>query len=341
MRPFAHLMSLIVCAIAWCLASFVLAADPTPAELAKDPALFLESARKQLKWDEPAEPAKIVGPIYFVGTKGLSVYLITTSDGHVLINTGMPGSGPLIEASIRKLGFKPEEIKLILTGHAHCDHVGGHAYLQKLSKAKVATIDREKELLESGGTADFHYAKCKEFAFDPVKVDQVFKDGQEITLGNITITPLLTGGHTKGSTTFLTKVMDSGKSYSVVFPNGTSVNPGYRVQSNPSYPGIGDDFRRTFRTLESLEPDIWLMPHNEAFGYEAKLARSQEIGVKAWVDRDGYKKWVTVQRQKFEDAVERELRESAFFMPANGENLILAVWDFNPTNAVKELRVSE
>ncbi|MGV3606729.1 MAG: subclass B3 metallo-beta-lactamase [Planctomycetaceae bacterium] len=297
-------------ALLGCCCTIVEAAPPTSEELAKDPALFLESARKQLKWDEPTEPAKVVGPIYFVGTKGLSVYLITSAEGHILINSGMPGSGPLIEASIRKLGFKPEDIKLILTGHAHCDHVGGHAYLQKLSKAKVAIIDRERALIESGGKTDFHYANCKEFAFDAVKVDQVFKDGEEIKLGNITITPILTCGHTQGSTTFLTQVKDGDKSYSVVFPNGTSVNPGYRVESNPSYPGIGDDYRRTFRTLESLEPDIWLMPHNEAFGYEAKLARSKTEGTNAWVDREGYKKWASLQRQKFEDAVAKELKSA-------------------------------
>lgn len=306
-RLFSLRVILVFALIGLCCATLV-AAPPTPEELAKDPALFLESARKLLKWDEPTEPAKIVGPIYFVGTKGLSVYLITTPEGHILINTGMPGSGPLIEASIRKLGFKPKDIKIILTGHAHCDHTGGHAYLQKVSGAKIAVIDREKELLESGGKADFHYSDVKEFAFDPVRVDTVFRDGEEIKLGNITITALLTGGHTKGSTTFLTKVTEGEKSFTVLFPNGTSVNPGYRVENNPSYPGIGDDYRRTYRTLLSLEPDIWLMPHNEAFDYETKLARSKTVGAKAWVDRDGYKKWATLQRQKFEDAVAKELK---------------------------------
>jgi len=98
---------------------------------ARNPKLFLETMVKQFGWTEPAEPMKVVGPIYFVGTKGLSVWLITTSQGHILLNTGMPSSGPMIEASIRKLGFKPEDIKFILTCHAHIDHVGGHAYLKE------------------------------------------------------------------------------------------------------------------------------------------------------------------------------------------------------------------
>ena len=105
---------------------------------AKNHELFLETMVKQFRWTEPAEPMKVVGPIYFVGTKDLSVWLITTSQGHILLSTGMPSSGPTIEASIRKLGFKPEDVKFILTCHAHIDHVGGHAYLKKLSRAQVA-----------------------------------------------------------------------------------------------------------------------------------------------------------------------------------------------------------
>src|SRR5205085_601882 len=100
--------------------------------------------------------------------------------------------------------------------------------------------------------------------------------------------------------------MLDGKSYTVVFPDGTSVNPGYRVIKDPSYKGIADDFRRTFRTLESLKPDIWLAPHTNVFDYEAKLARSGKEGVKAWVDREGYKKWVALQKGKFEAVVEKE-----------------------------------
>ena len=275
-------------------------------EEAKDPAQFLEAARKLLKWDEPADPAHIAGPLYFVGTKGLSVYLITTSEGHIVLNTGMPGSGPMIEKSILKLGFKPEDVKILLTGHAHIDHVGGHAYLQKLTGAKIAMIREEKELLESGGKLDFHYGQHKEFGFDPVRVDTVFKDGDEIKLGDISMLALLTNGHTRGSTSFVMKIVDKGKTYSVLFPNGTSVNPGYRLNKDPSYPGIADDFRRTYGILERLEPDIWLYAHNETHDYEAKLARSVKEGTQAWVDPAGYQKWVAKQRARFDDVLAAE-----------------------------------
>src|SRR5947209_14668150 len=122
------------------------AAQPKEGGLGNVANLFLTTARTALKWDEPAEPARIVGPIYFVGTKGLGSFLITGSEGHVLLYTGMPGSGQMIEKSIVKLGFNPKDVKIILTGHAHCDHVGGHAYPEKVTRAKIALARQEVEL---------------------------------------------------------------------------------------------------------------------------------------------------------------------------------------------------
>ena len=115
-------------------------------------------------------------------------------------------------------------------------------------------------------------------------MDTVFRDGDEITLGDIAIRALLTPGHTKGSTTYVMKVVDGGKAYTVVFPDGTSVNPGYSVGRNPSYKGIVDDYRRTFRTLEGLKPDIWLAPHNDVDRLDGKLTRAAKDGAEAWVD---------------------------------------------------------
>lgn len=276
------------------------------AELAKDPVLFLKTARTVLKWDEPIEPAKIVGPIYFVGTQGLSSFLITGSEGHILMYTGMPESGEMIEKSIDKLGFNPTDVKVILTGHAHSDHVGGHAYLKKTTGAKIAMIRQEVELFESGGRVDFHYGAYNDFWFERAKVDMVFEDGDEIKVGDITIQALHTPGHTKGSTTYVTKIVEDGKTYTVAFPDGTSVNPGYQIAHKPSYPGIGDDFRRTFRTLEGLKPDIWLNCHTEFFNFAGKLNRAAKEGVAAWVDPGGYKNYVDTAKAKFEGILSTE-----------------------------------
>ena len=274
--------------------------------LGENPVLFLKIMDKGKKWEEPAEPAHIVGPIYFVGTKGLCSWLIKTSGGFILMNTCMPGSGPMIEASIKKLGFKPEDVKLLLVGHAHTDHAGGHAYIKRVTGAEVAILDAEQPLLESGGKTDFFYGAYPEFLYEPVKADRVFKDGEKITLGDVTLTALDTPGHSKGSTTYTMDVVDGGKTYKVVFPDGSGVNPGYRVAVNPSYPGIADDYRRTFKILGHLKPDISLGSHTEMVGYDARLARSATEGVKAWVDPDGYAKSVADARAAFEAQVKAE-----------------------------------
>jgi metallo-beta-lactamase class B len=281
--------------------------QPSPEALAKNPPLFLKLATAARKWNEPAEPARIVGPIYFVGTKGLGVFLITTSQGHILLNTGMPPSGPMIEKSIAKLGFRPQDIKIILTGHAHVDHCGATAYLMKSTGAHCAVMDAEVPLIESGGKTDFHYGTYPEFAFEPVKVDRVLRDGETVKLGDVAITALLTPGHTKGSTTFVTNVVDGGKLYTVIFPGSTSVNPGYRMMKDPSYAGIADDYRRTLHTLEMLKPDIWLGAHNDDYGFEPKLAQAARAGARAWVDPEGYRRWLVAQRRKLEATIDREL----------------------------------
>ena len=123
---------------------------PTKEQLANDNNLFIALAKKALKWEEPAEPAKIVGPIYFVGTKGLGVFLFTTSEGHILMNTGMPSSGPMIVESIRKLGFRPEDIKLMINGHAHIDHAGAFAFLKQQFGAQLAVMKDDVAAMESG-----------------------------------------------------------------------------------------------------------------------------------------------------------------------------------------------
>jgi metallo-beta-lactamase class B len=298
--PLAFLVATLLCGPV-----FSLSQDPE--ELAKDPVLFLNTAQKLLKWNEPAEPTKIAGPVYFVGTRGLASYLITTSEGHILLNTAMPVTGPMIAESIRKLGFKPEDIKILLAGHAHIDHVGGHAYIQKISHARVAMAAEEIDLIQSGGKIDFQYGAYPEFAFDPVQVDQVLHDGEAIRLGDVSLTARLTPGHTKGSTTFIMRVVDRGKAYTVVFPNGTSVNPGYRLVRNPSYPGIADNYRRTFQLLATLKPDIWLDAHGDVFDFEGKREAATRDGPAAWVDPEGYRKWLAGSREKFQATVNAEL----------------------------------
>ncbi|MEN9571611.1 MAG: hypothetical protein RL172_2842 [Bacteroidota bacterium] len=275
-------------------------------DLAKNPALFLQVATKSQAWNEPAEPARVVGNIYSVGTRGLTAWLITSPQGHILVNTGMPASGQLIETAIRKLGFKPEDIKYLLTCHAHIDHVGGHAYLQKLSGAKVVLMAAEKELIESGGKTDYFYINQPSFLYEPVKVDWAITDGAVVQLDSIAIKALHTPGHGQGSTTWITEVVENGKRYQVVFPDGSGINPGFHVTAPESYKGMGDNYRQTLQKLEMLKPDIWLTSHAASMKFEEKLKRAATEGVIAWVDPAGYRLYIASEREKFDAEVKLE-----------------------------------
>ena len=259
-------------------------------------------------WVEPAEPVKIAGPIYFVGTRGLGAYLITTPVGHILLDGGMPSSAKDIEGSIRKLGFKPEDIRILLITHAHVDHVGTTAYFKRMSDAQVAVMARDVDNLRSGGKTDPAHATMPAFYFPPVKADRVLKDGDTVTLANVTLTARLTAGHTAGCTTWITSVVDGGSHYSVVFPGSSHVNPGMQLAVNPSYQGIADDFRKTFAVLASVKPDIWLGAHTESFNFDEKRARASE-GATAWVDPEGYRTYVAKEQAEFEAQLRNEQTE--------------------------------
>jgi len=303
-RPGARIVTalpILVAAIAAAaMAVFSGAQDTRTAGVAK---LSLDEARRTMQWDEPAEPVKIAGPLHFVGTRGLAAWLIATAEGHILLNTTMPSGGPAIEASIRKLGFRPEEIRILLTGHAHIDHAGGHAYIQKLSGATVAMMTEEVDLIESGGRSDFHYGAEPEFSYQPVTVDRVLGDGETIVLGGVTLTAYRTAGHTRGATTFALKITEADRDYNVVFPGGTNINPGYRLVKDASYPGIADDYRRTVEYLEMMTPDIWLDMHLDPEDFDARRARAAKEGAAAWVNTEEYREWIAAVRGKLDAAL--------------------------------------
>jgi metallo-beta-lactamase class B len=280
----------------------------TAADLANNNKLFIELATKALHWDEPADPIKIVGPLYFVGTRGLSSWLFVTSEGNILLNTGTPKSGPMIVDSIRKLGFKPEDIKIIINGHGHSDHAGAFAFIKEQTHAQVAIMQPDVAMVEDGGKSDFHYGKdWQVMGQPPVKVDRILRSGDTVKLGDVILTGYNTPGHTKGATTWVTTLVDGGKAYTVAFPDGAGFNPGYQVAKPEEYPGINQDYRDTLHFLESLHPDIWLAHHTEYFDLEGKRTRAPSEGVKAWVDPDGYRQWVASKRRAFENEVDREM----------------------------------
>jgi len=278
---------------------------PTKEQLANDNNLFITLAKKALKWEEPTEPVRIVGPIYFVGTRGLGVFLFATAEGHILMNTGMPSSGPMIVDSIRKLGFKPEDIKIMINGHAHVDHAGAFAFMKKQFGPQLAVMRDDVAAMESGDRDDFKYGN--DLTYEGVKVDRVLRDGDTVRLGDVLLTAYHTPGHTRGATTWIANLAVDGKAYLVAFPDGAGFNPGYRVAKNPSYPGITEDYRNTHHALEMIKPDIWLAQHNEYYDLEGKRKRAETEGVKAWIDPDGYRRFIAGKKRAFEDQVDEEL----------------------------------
>jgi metallo-beta-lactamase class B len=257
-------------------------------------------------WLKPTPPVHIVGPIYYVGTSDLAVYLITTPAGHILLDGALAASAPQIEQSIRTLGFKVEDIKVLLISQAHFDHVATLAHFKQTTHAQLRVMKGDDTLLASGGKSDYLFANAASAHFAPVKADAVLNDGDTVTLGDVTLTARLTPGHTPGTTTWTTTVTDKGRPWRVVFAGSTSINPGTRLVSNPSYPGIADDFRRAFGVLESLNPEIFLAAHASQFNFTAKREKAVKDGALAYVDAAGYRRVVAEKKAAFEAQVAKE-----------------------------------
>ena len=248
---------------------------------------------------EPFPPFRIAGNLYYVGSKALANYLITTPQGHILINSDMEENVPLLQASVEKLGFKFTDIKILLISHAHWDHNAASATVKKLTGAKYMVMDADVEVVESGGKTDFHYGTVPSSLYPPTKVDRVLHDGDEVKLGDTVLVAHLTPGHTKGCTTWTMRVQEAGRTYNVVIIGSPNVNEGYRLVDNAAYPRIADDYERMFRVLKSLPCDIFLGAHGAYFDLDGKYARLKERGVAAFIDPEGCKKYVADKELAF------------------------------------------
>ncbi len=254
-------------------------------------------------WTEPFPPFKIAGNLYYVGSKGLANYLITTPKGHILINSDMEENVPLIRASVEKLGFKFTDVKILLISHAHWDHNAASETIKKLTGAKYMVMEADVSVVESGGKTDFQYGNDPQSLYKPAKVDRVLHDGEEVKLGGTVLVARLTPGHTKGCTTWTLKVKDNDQTYNVVIIGSPNVNPGYRLVNNSEYPRIAEDYEKTFKVLKSLQCDIFLGAHGNYFGLETKYPRFKDEGMSVFIDPAGYKQYV----EEREDAFKKEL----------------------------------
>jgi len=218
------------------------------------------------EWEQPFPGFKIVGNTYYVGTYDLGCYLIDTGAGLILVNSGAPGSYPLIKANIEALGFRTSDIKVITSTHGHFDHVGDLAAFQKdAPAAKTYMSERDAPVLESGGNLDYRRAEGRGIIYDPVRVDVRTKPGDHIKLGNTDMTVLQAYGHTPGATSFSFQVTDGGRTHNVLIVNMNGINVGVKLLGSPRYPTIVEDFKNTLAMQATYTPDIWVSSHAGQF----------------------------------------------------------------------------
>ncbi len=250
-------------------------------------------------WNQPFPAHRVIGNLFYVGTNYLSTYLITTNEGHILINPSYEESVPLIAASVEKLGYHMKDVKIILISHAHDDHCAGAAKMKEMTHASLMVMDADVKEMEDGGASDFHY---KDMRWTPVKVDRVLHDGTEVSLGGITLTAHKTPGHTKGCTTWTTRIANR----DVVIVGSANVNDGYRLLDNAKYPEIVSDYQHTFQVLKSLRCDIFLGAHGAYYGMEEKYKRLMAGGSNPFLDERGYQAYVEDREVAFQNALRKE-----------------------------------
>jgi len=273
--------------------------------LAGLPPVRAQGSESFRKMNRPVEPFRIVGNLYYVGASDVACYLIVTPEGHVLIDGGFEETVPIILHGIETLGFRVEDVRILLNSHAHLDHAGGLARLAELSGARVMASEGDAPLLERGGRGDPLLGD--DGAFPPVEVDRRLRDGDTVELGGTTLTARITPGHTPGCTTWVTEIEEGGRRYRVVSVGSVTVLPGTRFGERPTYEGIAADYARSFEILKSLRPDVFLASHGSFFHMQQKRARLEEgAATNPFVDPEGYRAFVERFEGRFLEALERE-----------------------------------
>ena len=272
--------------------------------LAIAPRTFL--AQQPERTVEAFGPFQIIGNIYYVGDNGNAVYLFTTPEGHILFDTGYPETAPIVRQSVEKLGFQMRDIKIMINGHAHVDHVGGNALVKEMTGATIVASELDAPVIESGARrGDFRGPRANPWA--PAKVDRIIRDGDTVSLGGVTLTAHHTPGHTLGNLSWTTSIQDGGRTLNVTIMPSIGVNEGVRVFNNPNNPTIVEQYQRTFRLLKTLPCDVFLSPHGRHYGLEAKFARMQAGAAQnPFIDPAGCRKYVEDAEARFMKQLEEE-----------------------------------
>jgi len=256
-------------------------------------------------WIKPYPPFRIAGNLYYVGTYDLACYLITTTQGNILINTGLASSPELIKKNIETLGFKFRDIKILLTTQVHYDHVGAMAAIKNETGAQMMVDEKDAPVLENGGSSDYVFGG-NGMIFQPVKPDRLLRNGDTIQLGNMQVIMLHHPGHTKGSCSFLFTVNDEQRSYRVLIANMPTIITDKRFADVTTYPGISKDYAYTLQAMKNIHFDIWLASHANQFNLLEKHNPRDAYNPAAFIDQQGYDTALSDLQKQYDEKMQKE-----------------------------------
>lgn len=250
-------------------------------------------------WNDPFPPHRVMDNLYYVGTSMLSSYLIATPEGHILISANYESSVPVIKANVEELGFDFSDIKILISGHAHPDHIEGNALVKELTGAEVVVGRLDAPAVQAARTPDGK----------PLPIDRLVDDGDTVSLGGTTLTAHLLPGHTKGCLAWSLDLEEDGRTYYGFIEcslNGRFLD----YVGNEDYPNIIEDMRATYRKAAEIPVEVFLSSHGVFYGLEEKYARLAERKAgdpNPFVDPEGYRAHVAEQERLFEEALARQL----------------------------------
>lgn len=253
-------------------------------------------------WNDPFPAHHVMDNVYYVGTKELASYLITTPEGHILMNSNYEASWPVIKAGIEELGFDVKDIKILISGHAHPDHIEGDALVKEITGAEVIVGSLEVPAVKA----------FKHPAGKVLPIDRTVDDGDTVTLGGTTLTAHVLPGHTKGCLAWSMDLEEAGKTYYALVEcslNGRSL----RYVDNEGYPEIVEDMRSSYKKARELPVEVFLSSHASFYGLNdkyAKLKERKEGDPNPFVDPEGYKAHVDEFEKTFEETLAKQQAEA-------------------------------
>lgn len=256
-------------------------------------------------WSKPYQPFRIAGNLYYVGTYDLACYLITTTHGNILINTGLAASADQIKNNIETLGFKFSNTKILLITHAHYDHVGAIAAIKKKTGAQLIVDAEDAAVLADGGKSDYELGKYGT-TFQTVKADRLLHNGDTIRLGDMQLVMLHHPGHTKGSCSFLFTVKDEQRAYRVLIANMPTIITDKRFADITTYPNIAKDYAFTLQALKNISFDIWLSSHASQFNLHDKHKPGDAYNPSAFIDQKGYDTALSDLQKGYDEKMQKD-----------------------------------